>query len=534
MTFLPTLEGGTDMNTRVQLVGARRQSPSDRASAPAADSALVDVERHILACMVRDHALVDLLPALNEVDFQGAGHHATYATLAASIAEAEAPVSFLTLAATLEAAGLPSKAARDLEHVSSDPTQAAAQAELLLKASRRRQISAASAALSKDPDSEALVAELDRARELSIGAKDVITSADAVVDFRARLKRRLEGDDPAVSTGLADLDQFLAGGLRGGQVIVLAARPGEGKSALAQGIAEHVGTDDNGKVALFISLEMLAHEITERRVASASRGAVPLEALRSGQLSDEQLAQVDDILPGLSASRMEFLTSYSEDIDGIVATVKGRAKKGDVGLVVLDYLQLIESGSGNATENREQQVSKVCRRIKKLALFLEVPILLLSQLNREGEKGAVRRRPRMSDLRESGSIEQDADVILFIHDDTPEEARAGASTLVKTIIVEKQRAGRKGDVPTLWIGNECRFTNLAHDGRLPSSMQQAARAAKPAAHAPAAPSNVRRVRQIAAAASGDVAGIPPDVLAEVDAIRSASMAAAADSPFSQF
>jgi replicative DNA helicase len=520
------------MNARIQLLGRRPQVPlaSAPTSAPAAHSALMDVERHLLACMVRDHTLVDELPTLNEVDFQGAGHYGIYATLAESAAEAEAP-SFLTLAATLEAAGASPKAARDLEVVGTDPSQAASQAELLLKASRRRQIANASAALSKDPENEELAAELDRTRELAVGANTVTTSKEAVSDFRARLQRRLDGDDPAVSTGLVDLDRILAGGLRGGQVIVLAARPGEGKSALAQGIAEHVGTDDNGKVALFISLEMLAHEITERRVASASRGAVPLEALRSGELSDEQLVLVDELLPTLGASRMEFMTSYSEDIDGIVATAKGRAKKGDVGLVVMDYLQLIESGTGNATENREQQVAKVCRRIKKLALFLQVPILLLSQLNREGERGAVRRRPRMSDLRESGSIEQDADVILFIHDDTPEEARAGAATLVKTIIVEKQRAGRKGDVQVLWIGAECRFANLAPSGRLPSSMQQQIDDTVPTSETPA---NLRRVRQIAAANHGDVEGIPPDVLAEVDAIRSASAAAAAESPFAQF
>lgn len=519
------------MNARVQLLGTRRPQSAPVAAPAAVDSALVEVERHLLACLVRDQALVDALPAFAEVDFQGVGHHAVYQTLVTVAAEAEATVSFLTLAATMEALGLSSKLARDLELVSADVSQAAAQADLLLKASRRRQIAATSAALAQDPDNQALAAELDRVRELSVGAKAVMTSEEAVGDFRSRLQKRLDGDDPAVSTGLADLDDILAGGLRGGQVVVLAVRPGEGKSALAQCIAEHVATDDNGKVALFISLEMLAHEITERRVAASSHGAVPLEALRAGKLSDEQLALVDELLPQLGASRMEFLASYSEDIDGIVASVKGRAKKGDVGLVVMDYLQLIESGTGNASENREQQVAKVCRRIKKLALFLQVPILLLSQLNREGEKGAVRRRPRMSDLRESGSIEQDADVILFIHDDTPEELRAGAATLVKTIIVEKQRAGRKGDVQTLWIGAECRFANLAQ-GRLPSWMQKAPVA--PSKPAPATPANLRRVRQIAAANHGETDGIPPEVLAEVDAIRTASVAAAAESPFAQF
>jgi replicative DNA helicase len=515
------------MNSRLQLMGARRTPAAPATPVVAAGSALLDVERHLLACMVRDRSLVDKLPAFVEADFQVTGHIALYQALLDTAPDAASP-SFLTLAARMESMGLPSKAALELEAIPADAGQAAAQAELLLKASRRRQITLASAALAQDPEDPSLAAELDRARDLCVGASTIMTSSEAASDFRERLQRRLDGEDPAVSTGLADLDRILAGGLRGGQVIVLAARPGEGKSALAQGIAEHVANDDNGKTALFISLEMLAHEITERRVAAASHGAIPLEALRAGELSDEQVVLMDELLPQLGATRMEFLASYSADIDGIVSTVHGRAKKGDVGLVVMDYLQLIESGAGNATENREQQVAKVCRRIKKLALALQVPVLLLSQLNREGEKGAVRRRPRMSDLRESGSIEQDADIIIFIHDDTPEELRAGAATLVKTLIVEKQRAGRKGDVQALWIGAECRFANLAH-GRPPSSMQQA-----PASDAPVAPANLRRVRQIAAANHGETAGVPPDVLAEVDAIRTATTAAAASSPFAQF
>jgi replicative DNA helicase len=526
---------------RVALVSrpaARTSGAGPTHAIPAAEktAALIDTERHLLACMVRDITLAASLPSFAAADFQAPGHFDIYEAIVALVDGATVAPTFLTVAASVEAAGRSCSGIRELEALVADTTQAAVQADLLLKASRRRQISAASKALATDPDNSDFAAALDRARELSIGAKAVMTSADAVADFRARLQRRMEGTDPAMSTGLPDLDRKLAGGLRGGQVVVLAARPGEGKSALAQGMAEHVATDNNDKVALFISLEMLAHEITERRVASASRGFVPLDALRSGDLSDEQLAEVERLMPGLSDSRMEFLASEAEDIDGIVATVKDRAKHGDVGLVVMDYLQLIESGSGNATENREQQVGKVCRRIKKLAMSLQIPVLLLSQLNREGEKGAVRRRPKMSDLRESGSIEQDADVIMFIHDDAPDEAAAGLTSR-KTIIIAKQRAGAVGDVPVLWLGRECRFASLAHGvddaPATPATPHSRVRSIESESlTGPAA--NILRVRQIAAASRGETAGIPANILAEVASVHAADEHAVAASPFNAF
>jgi replicative DNA helicase len=520
------------MSTAFKLIG---RVPAAKATAkPAATSAspaLTEVESHLLALVVRNAGLVDALPTLHAIDLQGPNADIYAAITKLSDAQG-VPLSFLTLAASLEADGKgpASIQALALESVQADATMAAAYAELILQASRRRQISTASACLASDPDSQEFASDLDRARELSIGAKAVMTSADAVADFRARLQRKIDGEDPPISTGLADLDKRLAGGLRGGQVIVLAARPGQGKSALAQGIAENVASDENGKTAIFISLEMLAHEIMERRVASASRGLVPLEALRSGELDEEQLAEVDRLMPLLACTRMEFLASYSEDLDGIVQTVKDRAKRGDVGLVVLDYLQLIESGGGNATENREQQVSKVCRRIKKLALALQVPVLLLSQLNRDSEKGAVRRRPKMSDLRESGSIEQDADVILFIHNDMDDAPDSDVSQ--RTIIIEKQRAGASGvDVAVAWVGRECRFANLAHSAATrPASAPPVGRAE----HLTGPAANIARVRQMAAANCGLTDDVPPDVLEQVHAMRAASASAAAGSAFNDF
>lgn len=502
-----------------------------------------DIERQLIATLVREpKAISDI--QLNPIDFTQSDMGDAYYVLVEMAEKNTAAIDFLTVAATLNADG--KKAAgvsvRALEELPTDAAKVSTYADSIIMASKDRQVVVAASLMSKDPRNENYATDLQRALEIGVGAKVVLTSSNAVDEFEEYLNHQEDGSEAPLSTGLADLDRHLAGGLHAGQVIVLAARPGEGKSALSQGIAEHVASGHSGKVALFISLEMSTNEIMQRRIAYASRGAVSLMSLRSGKYSNVERAEIKRILPTLRETKMEFLASSAENIDGIVTTVRARNKRGDIGLVVLDYLQLIECEG--STDNREQQVAKVSRRVKQLAQYIKAPILLLSQLNRDSEKGKEKREPRLNDLRESGSIEQDADVVLFIHDPTPFELRGRKPVQQKSIIIAKQRAGAKDiSVPVAWIGSQCRFGNIDSPANEPLAMPT--EKSQPAPLKPAteycgttSERKLEKSKQLIAAIDGKVEGIQPDVLEQVEqsksAARARNTAAAAASPFAKF
>lgn len=510
---------------RTAIFKSAAKPPKASAPSPASDGQIqADVERQLIATLVREpKAITDI--QLNSADFTQSDMGDVYHVLTEMAEKDTAAIDFLTVAAVLHGDGKPSAAAsvRALESLltssdGDDVAKVGTYADIILKSSKDRQVIVAASLVSTDPRNEAYAADLNRALEIGVGVKSVVTSEDAVKEFMDYMKRQADGTVRPISTGLADLDRSLSGGLHAGQVIVLAARPSEGKSALAQGIAEHVAEANSGKRALFISLEMSTVEIMQRRIAVASRGAVSLDSLRSGEYTDEERAVVHKVLPTLSSTGMEFLADSTESIEGIIATVRARSKKGDLGLVVIDYLQLIDCEG--ASDNREQQVAKVSRRLKQLAQFIKAPILLLSQMNRESEKGKTKRAPRLTDLRESGSIEQDADVVLFIHDATPFEKMGKMLVKQRSIIIAKQRGGARDiHVPVAWLGTECRFANIAYErDDLPS---QAVPKKEPAPkltltaadYASSNPAeNIMESQYLVAAMNGQTEGIPQDVL----------------------
>ena len=509
-----------------------------------------DIERNLIAALVREpKAVTDI--QLNPDDFTQQDLGSAFYVLTEMAEKNEASINFLTVAAVLNGDGKAAAAASVLAleslSVSGDSNEAAkvaTYADIILKTSKDRQVISAAALVSTDPRNESYAADLNRALEIGIGAKSVVTSDDAVKEFIDYMKRQADGSIKPISTGLADLDRSLSGGFHAGQVIVLAARPSEGKSALAQGIAEHVSAANSGKRALFISLEMSTVEIMQRRIATASRGAVSLTSLRSGGYTEEELAVVQRILPALSFTGMEFLADSAESIEGIIATVRARSKKGDLGLVVIDYLQLIDSEG--ASDNREQQVAKVSRRLKQLAQYIKAPILLLSQMNRDSEKGNEKRSPRLTDLRESGSIEQDADVVLFIYDETSFEMRGKKPVQQKSIIIAKQRGGARDIyVPVAWLATECRFANMGYEREELPPVQAPTEMAQPVRLKSATEyrgiTNERELewnKQLIAAIDGEVEGIPPEILALVEqsksTARARNAAEASASPFAKF
>ncbi|HML73996.1 MAG TPA: replicative DNA helicase [Anaerohalosphaeraceae bacterium] len=258
-------------------------------------------------------------------------------------------------------------------------------------------------------------------------------------------------------TGFTELNNLLCG-LHAGEMIIVAGRPSMGKTSFALNIAEHIGADENIPVVVF-SLEMGRQQLVERILCS--RAKVDSQAVRKGMVSAEQHAELTRV--GGELYEKPIFIDDTPGLTPLMMRAKCRRLKSqhDIQAVFIDYLQLMSMGS--QVESRQQEISGISRYLKALARELEVPVVVLSQLNRSPE-GREDHRPRMSDLRESGSIEQDADVILLLHREdyynrTKEDFE---ETNTAEVIVAKQRNGPTETVKLYFDGRYTRFDNLAH------------------------------------------------------------------------
>jgi replicative DNA helicase len=283
--------------------------------------------------------------------------------------------------------------------------------------------------------------------------RDVLTAAMSRLDARMKSDHTVGG----VETGFTDFDK-LTGGLHEGELIILAARPSMGKTALALNVAEyvtmhaHVGT-------LFVSLEMSNVELADRMLCSIAE--VNGQRLRNGTISNEDRRRLIEKAAELSEAPLYVDDTPSRTITEIAAAARRLKRRQGLGLIVIDYLQLIEPD--NAKDPRQEQVAKIARRLKGLARELKVPLLCLAQLNRQAE-ASKDNKPRLSHLRESGAIEQDADVVMFVHreeyyqnNDEDRQRVAGDAE----IIIAKQRNGPVGDIKLAWRKDFTRFENAA-------------------------------------------------------------------------
>jgi replicative DNA helicase len=276
-----------------------------------------------------------------------------------------------------------------------------------------------------------------------------------------RIETLYNRDNPSdvtgVATGFADLDKETAG-LQPGDLVIVAGRPSMGKTALALNIGEYVAIDLKLPVVVF-SMEMGASQLAMRMIGSVGR--LDQHKLRTGRLAADDWEKLSTALGRLSEAPM--LIDETPALNAI--EVRSRARRlqkqyGQLGLVIVDYIQLMQAQS--AGENRATEISEISRSLKALAKELKVPVVALSQLNRSLEQ-RPNKRPVMSDLRESGAIEQDADVILFIYrdevynEDTPDKGTA-------EIIIGKQRNGPIGTVRLTFLGEHTRFENMARPG----------------------------------------------------------------------
>jgi len=299
------------------------------------------------------------------------------------------------------------------------------------------------------------IAELQSNR---LGYKDFQT---VIADVVRGLEER--GQNPGaindVSTGFTDLDK-LTTGLKRGELIIIAGRPSMGKTALAMNIAESCALKEKKSVAIF-SMEMGSEQIATRLLGSVAK--VNQNKMRTGELDDNDWAEIANALGVLNEAPLFIDEGSALNSYELRARARRlhRSTEGGLGLIIVDYIQLM-SPLGNIGENRATEISEISRSLKSLAKELNVPVIALSQLNRNVDSRPDK-RPQMSDLRESGAIEQDADVIMFIYREevyNPETLDKG----IADIILAKQRSGPIGDVRLTFVGEYTRFENYANPG----------------------------------------------------------------------
>lgn len=281
---------------------------------------------------------------------------------------------------------------------------------------------------------------------------DVLTETFDAMQARSRSPNDLVG----LPTGLTDLDAILAG-LHGGDLIILAARPSMGKSALALGIS--VAAARTGAGVAFFSLEMSSESLGSRTLSSEAR--VDSHRMRTGKLRQDDWPPLLAAVEGASSLPIYFDDSPDLTPSKARAAVERLMSREPVDLIVIDYITLMR-GDGRFG-NRQEEVSSISRELKLLAKRLDVPVIALSQLNRGVEQRADK-RPLMSDLRESGAIEQDADVILFLYREEVYVKRPDNEGLAE-VLVRKQRSGATGDIEVAWVGKHARFANREQDWR---------------------------------------------------------------------
>jgi replicative DNA helicase len=345
-------------------------------------------------------------------------------------------------------------------------------ADIVREHCTRRQIMVAASELTASVASKGDVAVAmdmaqSRLQSITDGVKtdEPRSITDIVRDHFNVLETRLEGGTKGIPTGIPELDELLNGGWHRGQVIVEGGRPSMGKTALSLTHAIHAAREGYG--VLVLSMEMVASELADR--ALAALGQVNLGRLLSGKLQEHDWT-------GISAAtgKMQDIPLHVLDRSGLsfyqVATYARRHKrKHGLDVLVMDYLQLMTGSDPRAP--RHAQIEEITRNLKSLAKELGIAIILLSQLSRKTETS---RRPKMSDLRDSGSVEQDADVILFIHTeqvDNPETEWKDYSDLY----VGKNRQGALGRIPLRYIGHQVRFehfTGTAPDWDTPQSKRR--------------------------------------------------------------
>jgi replicative DNA helicase len=316
----------------------------------------------------------------------------------------------------------------------------------------------ASDGYSREDEVEALLSEAEKsimevAQRKNAGAfhniKDVLVRTyDNIETMHNRV-----GDITGLETGFVDLDRMTAGFQRN-DLIIVGARPSVGKTAFALNIAQNVAKKTGENIAIF-SLEMGAEQLVMRLLCA--EGNIDAQRLRTGSLTDDDWGKLTMAMGSLANTGIYIDDTPGVRISDIRSKCRRLAQEHGLGMILIDYLQLI-LGSGRSGENRQQEVSEISRSLKQLARELKVPVIALSQLSR-GVEQRQDKRPMMSDIRESGSIEQDADIVAFLYRDDYYDKESEAKNIIE-IIIAKQRNGPVGTVQLAFVKEYNKFVNI--------------------------------------------------------------------------
>ncbi len=453
---------------RYQTMEETARSKSSSGRVPPQD---VVAEKSLLgAIMLSDNVLPEILTILRPNDFYEETHRIIFQAMM-NLYDQHRPVDLLTLTSEL-------KASKQLKQIGGAPylteltnfvptaSHAKAYAEIIEKTSvRRRLIKAGAEIANKAYEDDANVDNLIGAAEKELfEVSDKIVKSDytpmdeLLADAFDRIEElhKNKGALRGLKTGFRDLDKKTAG-FQKGDLIIVGARPAMGKTTFAQNIAYNIASI-NKKGVLFFSMEMAKSEIVDRMISDVS--GVDNWKMRTGNLSDEEFSRIGDAM-----GEMDEIPIYIDDTSSMnIMELRNKARRAmhdhDIGIVIVDYLQLIQ-GSDRYAGNRVQEVTEISRGLKILARELEIPVVALAQLSRN-VTGRDDPRPVLSDLRESGSIEQDADLVIFLHrpdyykqnDDDYEE------THITELLIAKHRHGAVGKVELYFHPELLRFMSL--------------------------------------------------------------------------
>ena len=436
----------------------------------------IEGESSVLGGLLLDNAAWDRVgDLLTDQDFYRSEHKLIYAAVGALI-NATKPADVITVYEHLQNQGKADEVGglsylNSLAQYVPSAANIRRYAEIVRERSILRKLVAASDEISTNafsPQGKDIATILDEAEQkiFKIGEqgsrmKEGFQSMDTlVVSLLDRVTEMSENpnDVTGVPSGFYDLDRMTSG-FQAGDLVILAARPSMGKTALAINIAEHVALNEGLPVAVF-SMEMGASQLAVRIVGSIGR--IDQSHLRTGSLTDEEWPRLTEAIEKLRNISLHIDETPGLTVSELRANARRLAKQcGKLGLIVVDYLQLMSVSSSMSEENRATAVGEISRGLKMLAKELQCPVIALSQLSR-GVESRTDKRPMMSDLRESGAIEQDADIIMFIYRDEYYTKEACKEPGVAEIIISKQRNGPTGTVKLAFINRITKFESLAH------------------------------------------------------------------------
>ena len=429
----------------------------------------IEAEQAILGSMLTDKdAVISAIEVLKEDMFYRDDNKTIYSAILSLYAKAE-PIDIITVKAELVSIGMFEKVG-GLEYLvalpEKVPTTANVEKYIRIveeKAMLRSLIKYANemVALGYDETEEVdSIMEIAEKKIFDLSQKKnqrgYTSIKDVLVESFAELERlyNQKGAITGVPTGFADLDSRTSG-FHKSDLVIIAARPAMGKSAFAINIATNAALQANVPVIIF-NLEMSKEQVGNRILCSEAM--VDSNKVRTGKIEEEEWVKL-----ATASGRLSEAPIYIDDTPGITVTeIRAKCRKlkmeKGIGLVVIDYLQLVQ-GSGKKNSSREQEISEISRSLKILAKELEVPVIALSQLSRAAEQRKEDHRPMLSDLRESGAIEQDADIVIFLYRDDYYNENSEKKNIAE-VILAKHRGGSTGTVELAWLGNYTKFANL--------------------------------------------------------------------------